>query len=82
MGLNKKMLDKDFELQMDEMAQRLQYELYIEEQTEMYINEVLDEAARWGMRQEVYEAAQQNIQNDPSLDIIAAYNQAFSEFIK
>lgn len=82
MGLNKKMLDKDFELQMDEMAQQLQYELYIEEQTEMYINEVLDEAARWGMRQEVYEAAQQNIQNDPSIDIITAYNQAFSEFIK
>ena len=76
------MLDKDFELQMDEMAQQLQYELYIEEQTEMYINEVLDEAARWGMRQEVYEAAQQNIQNDPSIDIITAYNQAFSEFIK
>lgn len=82
MGLNKKMLDKEFELQMDEMAQKLQYELYLEDQFEIYINEILDEAARWGMRQEVYESAQQNIQNDPSIDVITAYNMAFSEWIK
>lgn len=82
MGLNKKMLDKEFELQMDDMTQRLQYELYLEEQTEMHINEILDEAARWGMRQEVYDSAQQNIQNDPSTDVITAYNLAFSEWIK
>lgn len=82
MGLNKQMIDKEFELQMDQLSERLQYELFLEEQSEIYINEVLDEAARWGMRQEVYESAQQNIQNDPSLDVLTAYNQAFSEWIK
>lgn len=85
MGLNKKMLDKDFELMLDKFAEQVQLEMMEEDyqnQIQLHIEEVLEEAGRWGMRQEVYESAQQQLQENPSIDVITAYNQAFSEFIK
>lgn len=85
MGRFKKMLDKDFELQLDKWAIQMQNELKLEDeqlQVQTHINEILDEANRWGMRQEVYDSAQQNIEEGSSLDIITAYNLAFSEWIK
>lgn len=85
MGLNKKMLDKDFELMLDKFAEQVQLEMMEEDyhnQIQLHIEEVLEEAGRWGMRQEVYESAQQHLQDDPAIDVITAYNQAFSEWIK
>lgn len=85
MGLNKKMLDKDFELMLDNFAEQVQLEMMEEDyhnQIQLHIEDVLEEAGRWGMRQEVYDSAQQQLQENPSIDAITAYNQAFSEFIK
>lgn len=79
------MLDKDFELMLDKFAEQVQLEMMEEDyqlQIQQHIEDVLEEAGRWGMRQEVYDAAQQNLQKDPSIDVLTAYNQAFSEFIK
>lgn len=85
MGATKKMIDRDFESQMEYLEDRLQFELIQEDllnQTQLHINDILDEAGRWGMREEVYQSAQQNLQHDSSLDVITAYNHAFGEWIR
>ena len=52
------------------------------EQMNLWIESILEEAARFNLREEVYESAQQNIQDDPSIQIIEAYQIAFEEWVK
>lgn len=52
------------------------------EQTNLWIEAILEESARFNLREEVYESAQQNMQEDPTINIIEAYQNAFVEWIK
>lgn len=52
------------------------------EQTNLWIEAILEEASRFNLREEVYESAQQNMQEDPTIDVIEAYQNAFAEWIK
>lgn len=44
------------------------------------IEAILEEAAKWNLREEVYESAQQNLQEYPLLDVVEAYELAFEEY--
>lgn len=80
---NKIMHDRQFELEIDKWTELMQEELNQEEdeqnQIQLHINDILDEAGRWGMRQEVYDSAQEYMNSG---EIIDAYNLAFKEWIK
>jgi len=52
------------------------------EQTELWITEILEEASGLGLRYEVYSTAQKIMEEDPSIEIITAYQQAFDEWTK
>jgi hypothetical protein len=60
--MENKMIDKDFELQSEQ------------------IEAILEEAGNWNLREEVYESAQQNLQNHPYMDEIEAYELAIEEY--
>ena len=57
------MHDRQFELEMDKWAEVMQEELNQEEdeqnQIQLHINDVLEEASRWGMRNEVEQSAKE-----------------------
>lgn len=65
------MKDKDFEIET-ELALMVQHQ----------IEEILLEADRWGLRGEVEMYAQKYIDDEPTIDIIEAYNNAFNEWVK
>lgn len=49
------------------------------EQTSRWILEILEEAAVYNLRNEVYSYAQQIVDESPTIDIIHAYQLAFEE---
>lgn len=59
----------------NEIMHDRQFELESEQ-----IEAILEEAANWNLREEVYESAQQNLQDYPSLNVIEAYELAFEEY--
>ena len=71
------MHDRQFELEIDKWTELMQEELNQEEDeqsmVQMHIYDILDEAGRWGMRQEVYDSAQEYMNSG---EIIDAYNLA------
>ena len=78
------MHDRQFELEMDKWAEVMQEELNQEEdgqnQIQLHINDVLEEASRWGMRNEVEQSAKEYWLYGN--DIISCYNEAFKDHIK
>lgn len=52
------------------------------EQEQLWITEILEEASSFNLREEVYETAQQNLEEDSTISIIDAYQQAFDEWVK
>lgn len=64
---NEIMHDRQFELEMDQQQQ---------------IAEILAEADSWGLRGEVEMFAQKFIDEDPMIDVVTAYDNAFNEWIK
>lgn len=52
------------------------------EQEQLWITEILEEAASFNLREEVYESAQQNLEKDCTISIIEAYQEAFNEWVK
>lgn len=53
-----------------------------QEQKMLWIAEILTEASRWGLRWEVETWAKKFMEEDPELDIVEAYQNAFNEWIK
>jgi hypothetical protein len=49
---------------------------------EQQIEEILAEASAFWLRWEVQSTAEQIMGEDPNLDIVEAYQQAFSEWVK
>ncbi len=49
---------------------------------EQQIEEILVEASAFGLRVEVLETARQIMDENPNLDRVDAYQQAFSEWVK
>lgn len=49
---------------------------------EQQIEEILTEASAFGLRWEVQSTAKQITDEDPNLDKVEAYQQAFSEWVK
>lgn len=47
-----------------------------------WIQEILEEAGRWGLRGEVEMFAQKFMQENPELDEVVAYQNAFNEWVK
>lgn len=52
------------------------------EQMDVWITEILEEASGLGLRYEVYSTAQKIMEEDPTIEIITAYQQAFNEWTK
>ncbi len=52
------------------------------EQIDLWVAEILEEANGIGLRYEVYSTAQKIIKENPTIEIIAAYQQAFEEWVK
>ena len=50
--------------------------------TEQQIEEILTEASAFGLRWEVQSTAEQIMDENPNLDKVEAYQQAFSEWVK
>ena len=65
------MKDKNFEIET-ELALTVQHQ----------IEEILLEADRWGLRGEVEMFAERMISDDPTIDVIEAYHNAFNEWVK
>lgn len=68
---NEIMHDRQFELD-NEIALQKQIE----------IEELLQEADRWGLRGEVEMYAQKNLEETPTMEILDAYYNAFNDWIK
>lgn len=68
---NEIMHDRQFELDNELTLDQL-YE----------IEEVLQEADRWGLRGEVEMYAQKNLKETPTMEILDAYYHAFNDWIK
>jgi|LakMenE18May11ns_1017448.scaffolds.fasta_scaffold9528773_2 hypothetical protein len=49
---------------------------------EQQIEEILTEASAFGLRWEVQSTAEQIMDENPNLDKVEAYQQAFSEWVK
>jgi hypothetical protein len=49
---------------------------------EEIIEEILIEAHEYGMRIEVLETARKILDNNPNMDKVIAYEEAFSEWVK
>jgi hypothetical protein len=49
---------------------------------EQQIEEILTEASAFGLRWEVQSTAEQIMDENPNLDQVEAYQQAFSEWVK
>lgn len=74
--MENEMLDKQFELESDEWIEMLDSER--DEQVQNHINDILDEAVRWGMREEVRRSAEEY----SNVDVMTAYSLAFNDWIK
>jgi len=74
--MENEMLDKQFELESDEWIEMLDSER--DEQVQNHINDILDEAGRWGMREEVKRSAEEY----SYVDVLTAYSLAFNDWIK
>jgi len=68
----------------NEMHDR-QFEILAEEHDQSFweysqVEAILEEAANWNLREEVYEEAQLYLENDHSINVIEAYQLAFEEY--
>lgn len=52
------------------------------EQTMIWISEILEEAASFGLRGEVEDWAQKELRENPGMSLITAYQNGFLEWIK
>jgi hypothetical protein len=61
------------------MENEIMHDRQFELETEK-IQVILEKAANWNLREEVYESAQQNLQDYPEISVIEAYQLAFEEY--
>lgn len=66
------------------MKEQIMHDRQFESELEqrIAIEEVLEEARRWNLEEEVESWAQKTIHEDPTVDILEAYYAAFNEWVK
>lgn len=73
---------KRFQLNLQNKLTQLKNQPTELEEKEIWIQEILEEASRWGLRNEVTMMAEELIIVNPDIDPVEAYQIAFNDWVK